>query len=131
MPEPKTPFARFFRSVEGKLVSRYGTASQARANALIGASRDPETGVVSWDTGAIIAITPLEAQRFKREYDRAVRDWALTEVTEQDYLDFLQRGEDRAREHEEKAKQASDAAVPADDATRGDTTSSAGEPAEE
>lgn len=86
MPEKKTPFARFFSSVEGHLVSRYGSGTSTHSAALIGASRDPETGAPSWDTAAVTAITEDEAKRFRREYDQAVQQGALVERSEDDYL---------------------------------------------
>lgn len=98
--EPQTPFVRYFSSVEGHLVSRYGTATQTKGPQQIGAKRitppsdatwrqtDAPVGVV-WDLEVIVAITAKEAQAFGREYDRAVNEGALRERTAEEYVAYL------------------------------------------
>lgn len=96
-------FARFFRAVEGKLVARYGTARATKGNDIIGgiwiddpdqskpdlfANGAPRRKLIQ-DLDAVTAITHLEARRFRREYDRAVRNGDLEEVTRADYEAFL------------------------------------------
>jgi hypothetical protein len=118
-------FARFFRAVEGRLVSRYGTATSPRGykkgqpwrNAqTIGGRRAPMTEAeqvraaspavgrlgakpcnpVELDLEMVTAITHEEAARYGREYDRAVAAGSLTEVTEADYIAWLRKCDDRA-----------------------------------
>jgi hypothetical protein len=137
--KPKTPFARFFSSVEGHLVSRYGTASQQRANTLIGALRktsEPSSplagtdavlgtrppwqtfdldGAVTWYPSEVVAISQREAELFRREYDRAVKNGALRERTEDDYLAFVKASKELAEKtQKEIAAAASEAEAAAD-----------------
>ena len=90
----KTPFARFLSSVEGHLVSRYGSATAKTAPTLIGARRthaelvDGLSGQASIEwTDEIVSLTAAEAAAYKQEYDSAVREGALVERTEAEYLE--------------------------------------------
>ena len=69
---------KFFRSVEGKVVPRYGTAT------FIGALRDNKQGWV-WDTTTVVRVPEYEVTRYMREYRRALADGALVECSSADY----------------------------------------------
>jgi len=113
---PEAPaFVRFFRSVEGHLVSRYGTATPTTSNQLIGARRirreipGRENDLIGdvtieW-TDEVVALTPAEAAAFKTEYDGHVRDGALKECTEADYLAHLESERARAAAADAKPAQ--------------------------
>lgn len=144
--KPRTPFARFFSSVEGKLVTRYGSGSPAVAPTLIGATRNaddmaprmtpagtPEPtdvgrgeGGVTWNTEAITAITASEAQRFQREYDRAVRDGALVERTEDEFLASVAAAKGLQKEALQKAAEATKAEAKAKSDAEAKATAKAG-----
>lgn len=69
-------FALFVSSVEGSLVTRYGTAT------FIGAERsatDPRA--VEWHPDQVVAIPHDEYRKFRREYLRALREGSLVERT--------------------------------------------------
>jgi hypothetical protein len=127
-------FARFFRPVAGRLVSRFGTARywQTKKNgpiafrnaATIGGRRpplkksddrhkdiDPLTAMpcapVELDTSVIVAITRAEAREFKLEYDKAVRQGDLEEVTEADYIAHLKADAERAKAARQRAAELS------------------------
>lgn len=74
----KKHFGLFVRAVEGHLVTRYG------AGINIGATKNAD-GTYSWDTKTVHAITHSEAQRFAREYGRAIDDGALVKVDAEDF----------------------------------------------
>src|SRR6185503_10423394 len=76
---------RYFSPVEGHKVNRFGTMSPTSNNALFGCTADPATGTLTWNTEAVLKISPEEAFRFEREYNRLVRDGALVEKTEDDW----------------------------------------------
>ena len=69
---------KFFRSVEGKVVPRYGTAT------FIGVLRDNKQGWV-WDTATVVRVPEYEVTRYMREYRRALADGALVECSSADY----------------------------------------------
>jgi hypothetical protein len=69
---------RFFRSVEGKVVPRYGTAT------FIGVQRDNKIGWI-WDTTSVIRVPEYEVNRYMREYRRALSDGSLVECCKADY----------------------------------------------
>ena len=75
---------RYFRSVEGMVVPRYGTAT------FIGVQRDQKQGWI-WDTSTIIRVPEYETTRYLKEYRRALADGALVECTRQDF-DTLEQG---------------------------------------
>lgn len=79
---------RYFRSVPGAAVLRYGTRSY------IGCVRTM-TGFV-W-TDEVIAIPALECRRFVREYRRALADKALIELRPDEAL-RLRAAHDRAQQ---------------------------------
>lgn len=118
-------FARFFKAVKGRLVSRYGTARYAadsfRNARVFGGSRKPLTqpeilksglsplsarpcNPVELNTEIVTAITKEEARKFWREYDRHVHDGDLEEVDEAAYVAFLKEDAKRAKEAVAKAK---------------------------
>jgi hypothetical protein len=96
---------RYFRSVEGKVVPRYGTATY------IGAQRDQKMGWV-WDTSAVVRIPEYEVERFAREYRRALAEGAIIECARADYdakeksdadqTAVVVRGSNRRHKDEEK-----------------------------
>jgi len=114
-------FARFFRAVKGRNVSRFGTARYMggfRAATIIGGARAPmaadasgdELGrlgqrganVVEHDLAIVTAITHHEARRYAREYNRAVSGGDLREATEADYMDYLRADAEHAAKVAEK-----------------------------
>lgn len=110
-------FTLFVSSVRGKTVRRYGASS------LIGAKRrhDPPLGpnesasdrpaVTVWTPERVVAITADEHRRYGKEYAREIRDGALKERTEADWLaqnDADLKAEAKARDA--AAKAAKDAA---------------------
>lgn len=82
-------FSLFVSSVEGALVTRYGSRT------LIGATRTPTS--IEWDTELITAIPTDEYERFRREYDRALRDGSLVERSAEDWLAQHQLHEEQDR----------------------------------
>lgn len=94
----KKHFAKFVSSVEGHLVTRYGTFPRSN----IGADRtiaDDGTVTLTWDTKRVNPISNAEYARYKREYDTALAEKALTERSAEDYVAFM-----AAEESEEKAR---------------------------
>ena|GEM_PF-2634085 len=69
---------RYFRSVEGMIVPRYGTTT------FIGAKRDKTVGWV-WDTARVVRIPESETVRYMKEYRRALADGAMVECLRADY----------------------------------------------
>jgi hypothetical protein len=78
----KTKF-RYFSAVAGRVVQRYGSTI------FIGAARAP--GGWQWDEDQIVAIPDREFARYAKEYIRAVRDGALKERTEAQYLEHVEQ----------------------------------------
>lgn len=106
MPTEEPTFARFFRAVEGKLAPRYGTASATSPNLWLGATRDAKSGQIVWDTKTVHAIPHKEAARFKREYDRLVRDGALKECTPADWEAFRKEASEAKKKATKDAESA-------------------------
>ena len=79
--QPK--FTRFFQSVEGRAVARFGSGSPGRACELIGAVRDGNS--IVWDTSKIVPLTEQYCQRYVRELNKAVRCGDLVETTKAAY----------------------------------------------
>lgn len=74
-------------SVEGSLVTRFGTRSRRE---YIGAVRSIERPTeITWNTSQVVPIPLDEYMRFKRAYDRALADGSLKRRTKADYLDSL------------------------------------------
>lgn len=69
---------RYFRSIEGMVVPRYGTAT------FIGVQRDQKQGWI-WDTNAIIRVPEYETTRYGKEYRRALADGALVECSKAEF----------------------------------------------
>jgi len=75
-----SPFALFVSSVEGSLVTRHGTRT------FIGATRRAkEPTVIDWQPDVIVAFPHDEYRRYRREYDRALRDKSLAKRTEAEW----------------------------------------------
>lgn len=73
-------FALFVSSVEGRLVTRYGTRT------FIGAERrasDPRQ--LEWHTDQVIAIPHDEFRKYRREYLRALREGSLVVRTDAEW----------------------------------------------
>lgn len=69
-------FALYVSSVEGSLVTRYGTRT------FIGAERRAlEPTVIDWNPDQVVAIPHDEFRKYRREYLRALRDRSLVERT--------------------------------------------------
>lgn len=79
-------FALFVSSIEGSVVTRYGTRT------FIGAERS--AGGLSWQTDRVIAIPHDEYRKFRREYDRALRDKSLRVRTETEWREQNRRDND-------------------------------------
>lgn len=101
------PTPRYFSPVQGHKVNRFGTSTTTSSNELFGCKAHPETGALTWDEKAVLMISGDEAARFKREYDRLVRDGALVERTEEDRKVYLAQLADENA----SAKKARDAAA--------------------
>ena len=118
-------FARFFRAVEGRIMSRYGTETATkhgyRAATVFGGRRPSmtpkqikdaqvqplrarPTNPMIIDTEAITPITHGEARKYKREYDRAVRVGDLVECTEEQYVQWCAVRDARDAKGREKAE---------------------------
>ena len=69
---------RYFKSVEGMIVPRYGTST------FIGAKRDKTVGWI-WDTTRVVRIPESETVRYMKEYRRALADGAMVECSRTDY----------------------------------------------
>jgi hypothetical protein len=68
-------FGLFVSSVDGQPVSRFGVGTRV----LIGAAHDPaEPRKILYDPKAIVGIPHAEAQKYAREYRRAISDGSLT-----------------------------------------------------
>jgi hypothetical protein len=111
MSEKKTPFVKFFSSVEGHLVSRLGSGTATSNNQMIGARREVMQDAKGHDTGEvklvwtdeIAALTENEWELFSREYGQALADGSLVERSEDDYL--AQQAAAARREAEYNASQ--------------------------
>lgn len=80
-------FQRFFRSVEGRAVARFGSGSRTRACELIGAVRDG-TSIV-WDTERVTPLPADYCRRYVRELSRAVQRGDLIEVSREAYERYI------------------------------------------
>lgn len=85
---------RYFRSVPGFAVPRYGSATRSLACQLIGATRvkttkeERQAGAESivWDTDAITPLPLQWCRRYARELAGHLRRGELIEVSEAEYL---------------------------------------------
>jgi hypothetical protein len=92
-------FSRYVRSVEGRLVSRWGESG------LFGAIRtvDKVTGItLAWDTKRVTGLTQDYCDRFNKELRRAFANGDLVECTTADYLDWLKLAGEREAEHDKR-----------------------------
>jgi hypothetical protein len=94
MSEEKSQF-RYFRSVEGKVVGRFGKDSY------IGVRRTKEGW--DWNTEDVFAIPTEECRRYVREYKRALKSGALIEVTKKDF-DQVNAAENQTEKKERPTK---------------------------
>lgn len=108
----------YVSSVEGKLVTRYGSLEVGRVQ-YIGASFDG-VSKVTWDTKAVTAIPESEWNKFQREYKQAVANKELTLRTEEDFAAYRKKREadekkaaDAAKAAEAKAAAGTEAAAEA------------------
>jgi hypothetical protein len=81
----------FVSSVAGHAVTRFGSGKTINGipfpGLLIGAERDlKDPTKITWNEDAIVHIPEAEASEFHREYRRAIRDGALKERTEAEYV---------------------------------------------
>lgn len=116
LPDPDSDL--YVSSIEGHLVSRFGTARSGVGNQLIGASKAPKTDpdgkplagpdgsvlewVITWHTDEITWIPAAEHTRFSREYARAISDGGLLPRTKAEFE--AARAAARAKAKEAKAK---------------------------
>ena len=80
----------YVSSVEGHLVTRYGTGRRVNGipmpGLLVGAERDPaDPSKVVFDTTKIVFIPEQEAVTYAREYRRALQQGALKARTEDEF----------------------------------------------
>lgn len=74
-------FGLFVSAVEGQPVHRFGSPS-----ILIGADRDPQDPrKLRYRPDEVVGIPRVEAQRYAREYARAISDGALRERTAEEF----------------------------------------------
>jgi hypothetical protein len=120
----KGTFARFFKAVKGRLVSRYGTARYGKGqflNATIFGGHRPTMkeqdvrnakirplssrpcNAVELDLSVVTPITHAEAMKYRREYDGHVRSGDLDEVKETAYVAWLKADAERATKLLKKA----------------------------
>lgn len=79
-------FGLFVSCVEGQPVTRFGS------KVLIGADRDPANRrKVRYNPKQIVAVPNEEAQRYAREYARAIADGSLTQHTAGEWLEQQRR----------------------------------------
>lgn len=92
---------KYFSSVKGHAVSRYGTRE------FIGATRGKDGHV--WDTDAVTAIPEAEYYRYLREYTRAIKSKSLKKRTKADYDKAIKAQEDKTnKEVAERKKKAAE-----------------------
>lgn len=72
---------KYFSCKSGHAVPRFGT------DVFIGAIK--QSGGFIWDEDKIAAIPESEVLRYKREYDRAIRDGSLISRTQVDYDKYI------------------------------------------
>ncbi len=83
-------FALYVSSVEGRLVTRYGTARPG-APSYIGARRAPKDPTeIVWETDVVVALTAAEISRSARESERALAAKSLRRRTREEYLAQLE-----------------------------------------
>lgn len=79
-------FGLFVSCVEGQPVTRFGS------KVLIGAGRDPDNRrKVRYSPKQIVALPHEEAQRYGREYARAIDDGSLVQHTAAEWLEQQRR----------------------------------------
>lgn len=97
-------FSLFVSCIEGKPVTRHGSRT------FIGAEREQGTNVIHWFPDRVVAIPEAEHNRYRKEYDRLVRDGDLKLRDESDWRAQNTR-EDAAVKAAEKTKAAAAAAA--------------------
>ena len=103
----------YVSSVEGHVVSRYGSGKAAgRRDSFIGARR-LDGGGYEWDTEVIVALTHAEIARYRGEYRRAIKNGALKERTVADYEARRKQQKDDAKATQEKQQKEAAAAAKA------------------
>ncbi len=115
MNKTKSEF-RYFSSVQGRVVPRYGT------DTFIGVKRTSSGW--GWDEERVVAIPAAECSRFGREYQNAVRLRALKVRTREDYDAYLKKVAEQEKERAQAAEAAKKAAEAAEaEETAGQTES--------
>lgn len=101
-------FVKFVRAVEGRAVALFGSGSDQRANALIGATRSGKS--IEWDAERVVPLTEGYYREFRKEVDRQIKHGDLVEATEEEWRAWLELEEEREIERallaEEEAKAA-------------------------
>lgn len=73
-------FALFVSAVAGAPVTRFGT------HTLVGAERRlMQPTIIDYDPSRVVAISHPEYARYRREYERAIRDGSLIRRTVEDW----------------------------------------------
>lgn len=117
-------FALFVTPVEGHMVARYGSRSyigcikkvvepQTQAEREAIARKQPwarTTYELQWDADTIVPIPRAEAERYRKEYERALRDGALKEHERADWETQVKARKAKAKEVADRLAKAADAA---------------------
>ncbi len=95
-------FALFVRSVDGRLVSRFGTTRYLGAQRTGVTEEDRRAGapVVEWDIERVTPISEQEFRTYRKEFLKAIRNGDLKKATHADYLKWLQVQKAREEKHE-------------------------------
>jgi hypothetical protein len=96
----------YVSAVKGHLVTRFPTVRGALQ--YIGATRTGK--VIEWNEKAVVAIPTAEWNRYRREYERAVRQGAIVLKTKVDHAEWLKARAAADEEIAAKAKAAGEAA---------------------
>jgi Sec-independent protein translocase protein TatA len=100
------PEFHYVSSVKGHLVTRFPSLRASTAQ-YIGAERKGKE--IVWDTDVVVAISPQEWARYRREFRRAISDESLVERTEAEYKAYLESHEKAEQKAAEQRKADADA----------------------
>ena len=101
----------YVKPVEGRVVPRYGTGS------FIGHSYSAGVGYVIHD-GEITALPEIHYKRYGKEYNRAIRDGSLVQVSQDEYDASLYAQEAKSEAEAKAAKKAKSKSKPAKGAAK-------------
>ena len=118
MSDTKDIVYRYFSSVEGHVVRRYGAYNQyigvklvpsgeKEVKSLLGPSAEGSFDW-KWDTDKVVRISEKEFVRYGREYNRAVESGALIEKKERDFNSYIKSTQEPVAEVTVKRTKAED-----------------------